>query len=482
MIVRLRSRWVIIPLILFAILTGLWLLDGWLAERRWHAYAAAARARGVKLTMQELLPAQQVPDVENFGATPMWVAASAGSLLEDPRYPPNMQFAGRWKKKEKPDGKPRAEDLSALRALLISEKWLEKSDTAGSDAEAILRGMQRLEPSLQELHTAASRPKTQFVFDWSRGYRTVFPYLDVSRRMLTIVKLRCAVLIQVGGRESEALSTWKDGMRLAEAIRTIPSLPSGFIARRLESTLRDTLWNGMCDGVWSDAALMEMGALLAARNTLAAFQRSLECERVILSSSIDEAFQNEELMSNFRDMDARNQGGWYNRIRIPRRGWLRSNQLRLNEVLLDQLRLLDATREINLPNVKPEFDLRAIAANPDPHSEQLIRTYVSVAHYHDQALFEHALDRMAGVGCALERYKRAKGGYPEVLNELVPAYLARLPHDPCTGQPFIYRRDATEGFLLYSVGLDGNDDKGVMYKPDIPSGNPDWRWYAPVKP
>ena len=61
---------------------------------------------------------------------------------------------------------------------------------------------------------------------------------------------------------------------------------------------------------------------------------------------------------------------------------------------------------------------------------------------------------------ALRRFRGDTGEYPETLDELVPGYLEELPPDPFSGEPFHYRRE-DGGWLLYSVGLDQDDDNGL---------------------
>lgn len=52
------------------------------------------------------------------------------------------------------------------------------------------------------------------------------------------------------------------------------------------------------------------------------------------------------------------------------------------------------------------------------------------------------------------------GKPPARLEDLVPKYLSRVPEDPFTGQPMIYRPQGTN-WLAYSVGPDGVDDSGA---------------------
>ena len=63
------------------------------------------------------------------------------------------------------------------------------------------------------------------------------------------------------------------------------------------------------------------------------------------------------------------------------------------------------------------------------------------------------------VGIALELYKRKHGDWPGALEELVPGYLPEVPVDRLTGEPLRYRVTG-EGPVVYSVGVDGDDDGG----------------------
>jgi hypothetical protein len=68
---------------------------------------------------------------------------------------------------------------------------------------------------------------------------------------------------------------------------------------------------------------------------------------------------------------------------------------------------------------------------------------------------------------AVIRYQRQHGRWPDSLDDLVANYLERVPIDPYDGQPLRYRLQ-DEGFVIYSVGVNGVDDGGqaVMLDPD----------------
>jgi hypothetical protein len=60
---------------------------------------------------------------------------------------------------------------------------------------------------------------------------------------------------------------------------------------------------------------------------------------------------------------------------------------------------------------------------------------------------------------ALGEYRRCNGCYPDLLDELKPKFLPRLPIDYADRQPLRYRRTA-DGIVLYSIGRNGVDDGG----------------------
>jgi hypothetical protein len=78
------------------------------------------------------------------------------------------------------------------------------------------------------------------------------------------------------------------------------------------------------------------------------------------------------------------------------------------------------------------------------------------------------------VALALKAFKADNGRYPYSLKSL-PTFPARLPVDPFTGKSFIYRKSGG-GFILYSCGLNGNDDSG-KYEPE--HGFDDIAWKCP---
>jgi hypothetical protein len=73
------------------------------------------------------------------------------------------------------------------------------------------------------------------------------------------------------------------------------------------------------------------------------------------------------------------------------------------------------------------------------------------------------------IAFALARYQHANGKYPEKLEALTPKFLAIIPKDIFSGKALKYKSTGT-GYLLYSVGLNGEDDGGRAFY-DQPPGD-----------
>jgi hypothetical protein len=79
------------------------------------------------------------------------------------------------------------------------------------------------------------------------------------------------------------------------------------------------------------------------------------------------------------------------------------------------------------------------------------------------------LRRLTVMAAALAVFRAEHSSYPETLQELSPDILSKLPVDLYSDRPFIYRRKE-EGYLLYSVYENGEDDNGTDFGGEIVDG------------
>jgi hypothetical protein len=70
--------------------------------------------------------------------------------------------------------------------------------------------------------------------------------------------------------------------------------------------------------------------------------------------------------------------------------------------------------------------------------------------------------RLDFTAIAIERYHVRHGAYPKELAQLVPEILKSVPIDFMDGEPLRYHLEDDGRFVLYSVGLDCEDNHGLM--------------------
>lgn len=131
---------------------------------------------------------------------------------------------------------------------------------------------------------------------------------------------------------------------------------------------------------------------------------------------------------------------------------------------LDQAAFLDrmtALCEIrNLPEPQQRAAFQAVPIPPAALGTQITRVLLpAVDKLHDASLRHKATMRSAGVAIACERFRQARGRWPESLAELPKELLAAIPPDPFDGLPLKFAR-RPDGVTIYSVGFDGIDNDG----------------------
>jgi hypothetical protein len=87
--------------------------------------------------------------------------------------------------------------------------------------------------------------------------------------------------------------------------------------------------------------------------------------------------------------------------------------------------------------------------------------------------FTQTAVNQAIVACALERYRLVQGDHPESLDQLLPAYLDRVPPDIGRGRPIFYQRIDKDNYVLRGAGANG-----IIDSAKAPSD--DWLWSFPV--
>jgi len=113
------------------------------------------------------------------------------------------------------------------------------------------------------------------------------------------------------------------------------------------------------------------------------------------------------------------------------------------------------------PDRAPRYAVLTRLINP------LLGPYLSAR---DSAIAQAGLGQTA---MALMAHRDRFGSYPASLAELRRKLGWRIPEDPFSGKPFVYKRRGA-GFLLYSFGPNLRDDGGSEIKSDPHYGDIVW--------
>jgi hypothetical protein len=469
-----RSWWTRGFLAFIAFAVGSYSYNEWKWERRWQEYVAEKRARGEKVYITEYLPEKPIPDELNFAATPFWneVFAQNGDGPRVRKFTMIQPLGATRKPKDQT--RPLPTYLASYRESFKKAGQLRKDDTELSDAEAILKGLKHLDPEISEIAAAMERPFTSFQTDWEKRYEARNPHLSVLNVFAKTISLR-AVACLAAGNEDKAIADIHLGFALADRLRTEPSLLAALVHWSVLSQVLKPISEGLDGKKWSLEDLLKLESWLAKTNGI---------ERTVFAQQSEAAIGNTtmELLSKTGGKAGNlnlfaNTNFWMS-LYVKRKSFWRENQLWMVRARDEEVSMWDAKAELWTPKT-----YKHTAQSISGFIKQIDLAVANMASHAEGsgriALFYYARIRMAGLACALERHRIAKGAYPEKLDALLPDFLQKLPHDACDGQSFRYRLN-DEGYLLYSIGTDLVDDGGkVKDLRDVGSG-PDWRWWSPL--
>lgn len=482
------GRWALAGLLAVASCVALfYAVERYRGAKEWREAKEELEGRGEIVDYQALIP-PPVPDELNVAAIPLFQ---------------NLDWEGTGKKTEAPWKMPSREggparpawpalygqepyDLKPWRAYFLHALDEKDPGPQVSDGEMVLKGLRPMGPLLDEVQKAMQeRPLVRWPIRYEKLWQAGIPQANV---VLDLGKAYCLRALAQGrlGKADRALEDLKSHFRLAEAVGG-----DGFLIGALVEMSMDSLGAGVVKQLLAETPLSpkqleELQELLARQNAVQALGNGIRWERAGFCAMAlklkAEDFTLFQSIANTSSASASPTWELWTAQTIFRfypRGWIDADRAlcatAIQSGLLDHL---DVSRRY--------VDLQAIREN-----EQQIMTRVKSKALPKHLLFAMAFpavssaSRKAGevqawlalgaMGCALERHRLQKGGYPESLEALRPEFAASLPLDPFTGENLHYQPDADgKGFRLHSVGLNLRDDGGVPADRKTKEQEGDW--------
>jgi hypothetical protein len=507
------ARRALISLAVFVTLLALlWTEENIRGKHAWEKFKREWEAKGERFDPASVIPAA-VPDGQNFALTPI-VSSSYGQIMtrngkmiplkdRDTNFVNRLEMYIAHNADDLSKGlgnreQNRMSDLRFLqgyyRALATKTNVFPVATGPQAPSADVLLALSKYDSTIEELRQASRLPYSRFPLDYDIECPAamLLPHLVNMKRCTIVFGLRAIAELQ-NGQGDKALEDVKLALRLADSVRTEPTLLSHLVRIVILKLTLQPVWEGLAEHKWSDAQLSKLDQELARLNLLADYRTAMRGELVLFQCGTFDYLRHHPEQLRILFGLAPPEGDSFSPDELPLiicrlipSGGLYQNQLRCARPTVElYLPLADVNRRIISPTATRHAD--AVVEDDIKHlnpynitARALIPALGQVAKKF--ASGQSSVD-LARVAIALERYHLAHDTYPETLDVLPPQFIDKLPHDVVNGQPLHYRREANGQFVLYSVGWNEKDDGGAVSLNsktgalDLDQG--DWVWQYP---
>lgn len=308
--------------------------------------------------------------------------------------------------------------------------------------------------ALELLHKGAAIEHSRYPVDLSKGLVAFMPDFENIRVSARLLKLE-AILDAENGKPEQAVDSITSAFGLTRSLSKEPKLVSQLVRIACQSLAVSTLERAVNRTEFSDEQLADLSRTLVNADDPCAMTRAFigdRCEGLgIFKMPAAQIFPLLDMTSN----------------RPHPLGALAITLYRFTGLAdMDAIIYLDLMSDyikaIQLPSHQCQEAADAVDARFDKTSRihVLVHTIMPALSRCTTIDLEIAAQhRTARAGLAIERYRLAASKLPDTLAELIPTYMDTVPQDPFDGKELRYKKLET-GFVVYSIGEDGNDDGG----------------------
>jgi hypothetical protein len=316
--------------------------------------------------------------------------------------------------------------------------------------------------ALTLLHQLTKLKNSRYPVDFAKGGIMSLEHLSPVKEAANLVRKE-ALLAADGQRPgvttSDSILTC---LALGRTLKPEPTLVSQLVRVAVDHIAFETLERALNRTTFTDAELVSLVAALEEEDDSTAFSRALAGERAAFvpyfrMSRSDAA----RLADPSSPSDVPLSGGpgamrWTGFFERDLAFYL--SAMETNIAMLS----LPAPQSLAVTNINDQLDLQA-RRKICILSAMLLPAYGKIAC---KSADQSARLRVARTALAMERYRLAhQNQLPDSLTKLTPAYLPTVPVDPWDGQSLRLKRSA-KGYVVYSVGPDGQDDNGLEQATD----------------
>ena len=461
---RQTQRRALIGLAVLATLVAIFYLEeDWRGKRAWENCKRELEARGAVLDWEKYIP-PPVPDDQNFFKAP--------KMTE--------WFVGR-------------NSTNDLYLNLNNKKFVELTRSVGSTnlitstelAKEYLAWSDTFQPDFDLIDEALKRPFARIDTDYSKPFQILIPNFLSTRSLVQVLaqRARCHWMLGSPEKALNDLTLLNHSRHFLEGAPT--GKPMTLVAAMINVAVTGVYVNTIADGLqrqaWQEPQLTALQEQLAQINLAPFLVQALESEPAALCHTMEIA-DVKKFMSLLPESGSR-RSNWqkFKDLKlhvydlVPR-GWIYQNMTLTARLEEPRGEGFDLTNDLILPEKFKDLTRKldaAFSGNARPYSFMAAMGIPNITKATQTLAHNQTLVNEGRIACALERYRLARGEYPETLDTLVPQFIEKLPHDLIGGQPLHYRRTDNGKFLLYSVGWNETDDGGTA-SDKMDQG--DWVW------
>ncbi len=491
-------RYFFLFLAVLLLVAGFYAEESWRGSWAWSRHRRKMEARGERMNYTNFIP-PLVPHEKNFARTPLlaplFAISPSSGIVPRTKLPAiaeslTSEFISVSRVAGARPG-PRVNtwvrppaSLAVWQAVLLKatnqtvlprERLVTTNFTVTEAARAVQAALSDCEPVFAELQAASHRPHSRFdiFYEQEDPASILLPHLAPLKQLSHLVSLRISTELALGQADA-AFTNLNVLLCLADATRDEPILISHLIRAETFSLVTESIANGISH--WSAPQLRALQESLDRVNFCADGRRVLQSECYFFGDRIIEYVRRSEnkprLLSTM--------GGWGHSLAGPEYaavlmtiapdGWFDLERLNYSRMFQEHLLpIIDATNRLIRPSATRHAGSRQESLATHSAAGLFIRHQFfcglllpDVSTTAQKLAFAQTAADTASLACALDRYRRTHGFFPEAPASLVPEFTPRLPHDVINGQPLKYRRTKDGLYLLYSVGWNETDDGGRL--------------------
>ena len=420
-------------LILVAVLLAIRFVAGYVMQSRFDAKIAELRAAGEPVELSELVP-PDIPDQENAAVVYQEVFELIGLLSEEMR--------------------DKFDRLDDEREAWTPEELEEARSLVKEMAEAI-----RL------LHKGGEREKCIYPIDYSvPGMTVLLPHLTKVQDVGRLLKISSRVNL-ADGKADAAVADAVQILKLGQSSYAEAILISRLVGIAVCESGLQQLEVVTNDSQPSPNALKKVIAVLGDVEDRAGYILAMRGERCIGLNCFDMILNDPDRLEGLGTSPSDERGRSAQPIRL-RLAWIFRALF-----LMDAMTFLDVM-ETHVEAAEGTFAQRQggnklVAAKMEEMKSRSFYTHMisgfllpAVYIVHEAFDADVAAKSVAKCAVGLRLYRMKNGRYPVKLADIAPEFIDKVPEDPFSGKPFIYRTE-DKGFIIYSVGENRVDDGGA---------------------